>query len=97
MPAGRGLISRCLLSLRMQTARAFRYREPIDSRFRRQQRGGDRSAAEDEGWPRGIAETPGIGWLLLTALLAVAVTVIGSALPALRAGRTRIIDALRYE
>jgi putative ABC transport system permease protein len=54
-------------------------------------------AGEESGWPKGIAETPGIGWLLLTALLAVAVTVVGSALPALRAGRTRIIDALRYE
>jgi ABC-type antimicrobial peptide transport system permease subunit len=54
-------------------------------------------AGEEEGWPKGIVETPGIGWLLLTALLAVAVTVIGSALPAVRAGRSRIIDALRYE
>ncbi len=54
-------------------------------------------AGEEEGWPKGIAETPGIGWLLLTVLLAVAVTVIGSALPAVRAGRSRIIDALRYE
>jgi len=52
---------------------------------------------EEEGWPKGIANTPSTGWLLLTALLAVAVSVIGSALPAMRAGRTRIIDALRYE
>lgn len=54
-------------------------------------------AGEEEGWPKGIVETPGIGWLVLTALLAVAVTVIGSALPAVRAGQSRIIDALRYE
>ncbi len=54
-------------------------------------------AGEEEGWPKGIARIPSIGWLMLTLLLAVAVTVIGSALPALRAGRTAIIDALRYE
>jgi putative ABC transport system permease protein len=54
-------------------------------------------AGQDEGWPKGIVETPGAGWLLLTVLLAVGVTVIGSALPAVQAGRSRIIDALRYE
>jgi putative ABC transport system permease protein len=54
-------------------------------------------AGSKDGWPKGIAETPGVGWLALTVLLAVAVTVIGSALPAIRAGRSRIIDALRYE
>ncbi len=53
--------------------------------------------ARQEGWPAGIGRTPGIGWLVLTALIAAAVAVIGSALPALQAGRSRIIDALRYE
>jgi putative ABC transport system permease protein len=54
-------------------------------------------AAQEDGLPKGIAETPSIGWLLLVLPLTIAVTVIGSALPALRAGRSRIIDALRYE
>jgi putative ABC transport system permease protein len=53
--------------------------------------------AQQDGLPKGIAETPSVGWLLLVIPLAVAVTVIGSALPALRAGRSRIIEALRYE
>jgi putative ABC transport system permease protein len=53
--------------------------------------------AQQDGLPKGIAETPGIGWLLLVIPLAIAVTVIGSALPALQAGRSRITDALRYE
>ncbi len=51
----------------------------------------------DEGWPKGLAETPSIGWLLLVIPLTIAVTVIGSALPAVRAGRSRITDPLRYE
>lgn len=51
----------------------------------------------EEGWAEGIGQTPGIGWLALTALVAVAVAVLGSALPALQAGRSRITDALRYE
>jgi putative ABC transport system permease protein len=54
-------------------------------------------AAWQEGWTQGIGQTPGIGWLALTALVAVAVAVIGSARPALQAGRSPIIDALRYE
>ena len=53
--------------------------------------------AQQDGLPKGIAETPGVGWLLLVIPLAVAVTVIGSALPAVQAGRSRITDALRYE
>jgi putative ABC transport system permease protein len=53
--------------------------------------------ARDEGWPGGIGQTPGAGLLALTALIAGAVAVIGSALPALQAGRSRIIDALRFE
>jgi putative ABC transport system permease protein len=54
-------------------------------------------AAEQDGFPKGIAEIPSIGWLLLVVPIAVAVTVVGSALPALQAGRSRITDALRYE
>ena len=54
-------------------------------------------AAQEDGLPKGIAETPSAGWLLLVVPLTVAVTVIGSALPAMQAGRSRIIDALRYE
>ena len=54
-------------------------------------------AGREQGWAGGIGQTPGFGWLVLTALVAVAVAVLGSALPALQAGRTRIIDALRYE
>lgn len=50
-----------------------------------------------EGWTKGIGEGPGTVWLPVIVLLAVAVAVIGSALPALQAGRSRIIDALRYE
>ena len=52
---------------------------------------------QQEGWPKGIAETPSIGWLLLIIPLTIVVTVIGSAVPALQAGRSRITDALRYE
>lgn len=54
-------------------------------------------AAQRDGLPTGIAQTPSIGWLLLVVPVAVAVTVIGSALPAMQAGRSRITDALRYE
>jgi putative ABC transport system permease protein len=54
-------------------------------------------AAQQDGLPKGLAETPSVGWLLLVIPLAIAVTVIGSALPAVRAGRSRITDALRYE
>jgi putative ABC transport system permease protein len=54
-------------------------------------------SAEQDGLPKGIAEIPSIGWLLLVVPIAVAVTAIGSALPAVQAGRSRITDALRYE
>jgi putative ABC transport system permease protein len=54
-------------------------------------------AAQKDGLPKGIAETPSAGWLLLVIPLAIAVTVIGSALPAIQAGRSRITDAMRYE
>lgn len=54
-------------------------------------------AAKEEGWPAGIGETPSGTWIALTVILTVAVTVIGSALPAISAGRSRVIDALRHE
>jgi putative ABC transport system permease protein len=54
-------------------------------------------AGHEEGWPKGLAQAPGIGLLLLVVPLTIAVAAIGSALPALQAGRSRITDALRYE
>lgn len=52
---------------------------------------------EEEGWAKGLAQAPSIGWLLLVVPLTIVVAAIGSVLPAIQAGRSRVTDALRYE
>lgn len=50
-----------------------------------------------EGWPPGVASAPPAIWVLGLVALAIAVGLAGSWLPAQRAARTGVAEALRYE